>query len=80
MLSPSLLNPFVSRRDSRIANGFTDVVKSLVSDIILPPIALLPFINRNMHEKFIVLRKGPNYPYNTIKQAAEDGALTMAWG
>ena len=51
-----------------------------MSDIILPPIALLPFINRNMHEKFIVLRKGPNYPYNTVKQAAEDGAVTMAWG
>jgi len=63
-----------------IANGFTDIVKSLVSDIILPPIALLPFINRNLHEKFFVLRTGPNYPYNTLKQAAEDGAVTMAWG
>jgi large conductance mechanosensitive channel len=37
-----------------------------VSDILLPPIALLPFINRNMHENFFVLRKGPNYPYNTV--------------
>jgi large conductance mechanosensitive channel len=55
-------------------------VKSLVSDIILPPIALLPFINRNLHEKFFVLRKGPAYPYNTLKQAAEDGAVTLAWG
>ena len=70
----------VSHHDSRIANGFTAVVKSLVSDIILPPIALLPFIDRNLHEKFLVLRRGPNYPYNTLKQAAEDGAVTMAWG
>ena len=80
LLSLYPLNPFVSHHSSRIANGFTDVVKSLVSDILLPPIALLPFINRNMHEKFFVLRRGPNYPYNTLKQAAEDGAVTMAWG
>ena len=51
-----------------------------MSDIILPPVALLPFINRNLPEKFFVLRKGPNFPYNTLKQAAEDGAVTLAWG
>ncbi len=51
-----------------------------MSDIILPPIALLPFFNRNLQQTFLVLREGPNYPYNTLQQAAEDGAVTMAWG
>jgi len=70
--------PFVQRR---LTGGPTDVASDrLISDIILPPIALLHFINRNLHERFLVLQKGPNYPYNTLKQAAEDGAVTMAWG
>ncbi|EIM87068.1 gated mechanosensitive channel [Stereum hirsutum FP-91666 SS1] len=67
-----------------IAQGFTKVVNSLVSDILLPPIALFPFINRNFEEKFVVLRKGPHadkgHGYNTIDQAMEDGAVIMAYG
>lgn len=65
---------------SSIAKGFTDVVNSLVSDIILPPIALLPFIRKNFSNKFWVLRKGPGYPYNTVQQAIDDGAVAMAYG
>ncbi|KIK63171.1 hypothetical protein GYMLUDRAFT_483793 [Collybiopsis luxurians FD-317 M1] len=67
-----------------IANGFTKVVNSLVSDILLPPVALLPFINRNFEEKFVVLRKGPHaapgHGYNTLEQAAADGAVVLAYG
>jgi len=65
-----------------IANGFTKVVNSLVSDILLPPVALLPFINRNFEEKFVVLRSGPNpgHGYNTIDQAAADGAVVLMYG
>ncbi|KAJ3734203.1 gated mechanosensitive channel [Lentinula guzmanii] len=67
-----------------IANGFTKVVQSLVSDILLPPIALLPFIDRNFEEKFVVLRKGPHatpgHGYNTLEQAAADGAVVLAYG
>jgi len=57
-----------------------------VSEILLPPLSLLPFINRNMDEKFAILRRGPNYNttdghgYNTLKQAADDGAVVMAYG
>jgi hypothetical protein len=29
---------------------------------------------RNLPAKFTVLRAGPNHPYNTLQQAAEDGA------
>lgn len=71
---------------NRLAAAFTTVVTSFVSDILLPPLSLLPFINRNMDEKFAVLRRGPNYNqtmaigYNTLKQAADDGAVVLAYG
>lgn len=71
-----------------IAAAFTTVVTSFVSDIILPPISLLPFINKNFDEKFAILRHGPSYnrssphsqPYNTLQQALDDGAVVLAWG
>lgn len=42
----------------RVAAAFTSVVNSLVSDILLPPISLLPFLGRNLEEKFAVLKRG----------------------
>ncbi|KAJ5457874.1 hypothetical protein N7475_009262 [Penicillium sp. IBT 31633x] len=67
-----------------IANAFTKVVTSFVSDLVLPIVSLLPFLNRNMDEKFAVLSKGPNFNfengYNTLRQAREDGALVLAYG
>ena len=72
---------------SSIASAFTAIVKSLTSDIILPVISLLPFLNRNLDEKFAVLRAGHNYHhnngtkgYNTVNQALDDGAVVMAYG
>lgn len=68
----------------RIAAAFTTVVTSFISEILLPPISLLPFINRNLEEKFAILRRGPKYVkgigYNTLEQAAADGAVVMAYG
>lgn len=67
-----------------IANAFTKVVTSFVSDLVLPIVSLLPFLNRNMDQKFAVLSQGPNYVteegYNTLKQARADGALVLAYG
>ncbi|KAK1221562.1 hypothetical protein PQX77_015681, partial [Marasmius sp. AFHP31] len=65
-----------------IASQFTAVVNSLVSDILLPPISLLPFMSRNIEEKFLILSKGPhgNEGYNTRQQALDDGAVIMAYG
>lgn len=67
-----------------IANAFTKVVTSFVSDVVLPVVSLLPFLNRNMDQKFAILSRGPNFVegegYNTIKQARDDGALVLAWG
>ncbi|KAF7365007.1 Ion channel [Mycena venus] len=63
-----------------ISNSFQRIVNSLVSDILLPVLSLLPFIDRNMPSKFAVLRNGPNAPYNTIAQADDDGAITLNYG
>ncbi|TFK56338.1 ion channel [Heliocybe sulcata] len=64
-----------------IASAFTKVVNSLVSDVLLPPLSLLPFMRKNLPEKFVVLRGGHNGThYNTLKQAEDDGAVTMAYG
>lgn len=55
----------------------------MVTDIILPFVSLVPGINRNLEERFTVLRAGPNRTddgYNTKKQAQEDGAVVWAWG
>ncbi|KAF5324093.1 hypothetical protein D9619_011208 [Psilocybe cf. subviscida] len=69
---------------TQIASAFTAVVNSLVSDIILPPLSLLPFMARNLEEKFFVLRKGPHYRrtigYNTREQALDDGAVVWTYG
>lgn len=68
---------------SRIASAFTAVVKSLMSDVLLPPISLLPFMSqKNLPNKFAILRAGPNgtHGYNTLEQAQADGAVTMAYG
>ncbi|KAJ2915467.1 hypothetical protein MD484_g4953, partial [Candolleomyces efflorescens] len=69
-----------------IATTFTKVVNSLVSDIILPPLSLLPFMAKNLEEKFVVLQKGPHYysgphpGYNTREQALTDGAVIWTYG
>ncbi|KAH8811582.1 putative ion channel [Xylogone sp. PMI_703] len=66
-----------------LAAGFTTIVTSFVSDILLPPISLLPFMYKNLDEKFAVIKKGPHFErhgYNTLKQAQDDGAVVMAYG
>ncbi|OAL51673.1 hypothetical protein IQ07DRAFT_387838 [Pyrenochaeta sp. DS3sAY3a] len=69
-----------------LAASFTACANSLVSDIILPLISLLPFLARNLDEKFAILKHGPNYNgtiangYNTVGQALADGAVVFAYG
>lgn len=69
-----------------IASAFTQVVNSFVTDIILPPISLLPFLARNLDEKFAVLKGGDGFTngtlkgYNTVNQARDDGAVVLAYG
>lgn len=67
-----------------LASVFTDLVKSFVGDILMPPLSVLLPINKNIEQKFAVLRVGNNYNesigYNTLHQAQEDGAVIMAYG
>jgi large conductance mechanosensitive channel len=70
----------------RLAASFTACANSLVTDIILPVISLLPFLSRNLDEKFAIFQKGPQYNstiangYNTKDQALADGAVVFAYG
>ena len=72
--------------DYSLAAAFTACANSLVTDIILPIISLLPFLSRNLPEKFATLKHGPNYNstisngYNTKGQALDDGAIVFAYG
>lgn len=67
-----------------IANIFTDLIKTFVSAILMPPLSVLFPVNKNIEEKFAVLRYGANYNattgYNTLHQALDDGAVVMAYG
>ncbi|KAK0744165.1 large-conductance mechanosensitive channel [Schizothecium vesticola] len=67
-----------------IASMFTAVITSLVSDILLPPLSIILPLNKNLEEKFAVLRKGPQYDadrgYNTLEIARNDGAVVLAYG
>lgn len=68
-----------------LAAAFTTIVNSFVSDILLPPLSVILPLNRNLDEKFAVLKPGPNYDpkhggYPTIKMAQDDSAVIMAWG
>ncbi|KAH7081410.1 putative large-conductance mechanosensitive channel [Paraphoma chrysanthemicola] len=69
-----------------LAAAFTSIANSLVSDILLPIISLLPFLARNLDEKFAILKHGPHYNhtisngYNTVTQALDDGAVVFAYG
>ncbi|KAF2748185.1 hypothetical protein M011DRAFT_380462, partial [Sporormia fimetaria CBS 119925] len=69
-----------------IATTFTTLTTSLVSDILLPLLSLLPFLSHDLAEKFSTLRRGPHYNvtlpagYNTVSQALDDGAVVFAWG
>ncbi|KAK2066833.1 hypothetical protein P8C59_000616 [Phyllachora maydis] len=67
-----------------LASMFTAVTTSFVSDIMLPPLSVIFPLNKNLQEKFAVLRPGPNYAredgYNTLKLAQDDGAVVMAYG
>ncbi|CAK7220210.1 hypothetical protein SBRCBS47491_004111 [Sporothrix bragantina] len=67
-----------------IASSFTGIVNSFVSDILLPPLSVLLPLNKNLDEKFAVLKPGPHYVkehgYNTLQFAQDDGAVVMAYG
>jgi large conductance mechanosensitive channel len=63
-----------------VGAAFTTIVKSLVSDIIMPPIGLL--LGRADFANFFVLLKGgaKGPPYATLEEARAAGAVTINYG
>jgi large conductance mechanosensitive channel len=63
-----------------IGAAFGTIVKSLVADVIMPPIGLL-LGNVDFTNLFIVLKQGAQAgPYATIAAANEAGAVTLNYG
>lgn len=64
-----------------VGTAFTAMVKSLVSDVIMPPIGLL-LGNVDFSNLFITLKEGDKLPapYATLSAAQEAGAVTINIG
>lgn len=63
-----------------IGSAFTTIVKSLVDDIILPPIGLISG-DVDFNDLFVLLKGGdPAGPYLTLFAAQEAGAVTINYG
>jgi large conductance mechanosensitive channel len=63
-----------------IGGAFGTIVKSLVDDVIMPPIGLA-LGGVDFADKFIVLKEGTAAaPYATVEAAREAGAVTLNWG
>lgn len=63
-----------------IGAAFGSIVKSLVDDVIMPPIGLL-LGNVDFSELFFVLKEGATTaPYATLAAAKEAGAVTLNYG
>jgi large conductance mechanosensitive channel len=64
-----------------IGGAFGTIVKSLVDDVIMPPIGLA-LGNVDFANLFVLLKTGPNAPppYPTVAQAHAAGAVTINYG
>jgi large conductance mechanosensitive channel len=63
-----------------IGSAFGNIIKSLVEDILMPPIGLL-IGGVDFSNFFLILKEGtPPKPYGTLSAALEAGAVTLNWG
>ena len=63
-----------------VGAAFSTFVKSLVNDILMPPVSLI-LGSDNFANLFVVLKKGnPIGPYTTLEKAQEAGAITLNFG
>lgn len=63
-----------------IGGAFGTIVKSLVSDVIMPPIGLL-LGGVDFSDLFVTLKEGTTVgPYATLAAAQEAGAVTISYG
>jgi large conductance mechanosensitive channel len=63
-----------------LGGAFTPIVRSLVDDVIMPPIGIV-LGEVDFSDLFLVLRSGATpEPYATVETAREAGAVTLNWG
>lgn len=63
-----------------IGAAFNSVVKSIVDDIIMPPLGMLTG-NLDFSDKFLILKDGnPGAPYASLTQAKGAGAVVISYG
>jgi large conductance mechanosensitive channel len=63
-----------------IGAAFGAIIKSLVADVIMPPIGLL-LGNVDFSNIFVVLKEGATAaPYASLDAAKEAGAVVISWG
>ncbi|MDY0178823.1 MAG: large-conductance mechanosensitive channel protein MscL, partial [Synergistaceae bacterium] len=63
-----------------IGSAFGTIVKSLVTDILMPPIGLM-FGGVDFSDLFLTLKEGATPgPYATLASAQEAGAVTIGYG
>jgi large conductance mechanosensitive channel len=63
-----------------VGAAFTTVVKSLVDDLLMPPLGLI-LGNVDFSDKFLLLRGGtPEPPYASLDQAKKAGATLLSYG
>lgn len=63
-----------------VGASFSTLAKSLVDDVIMPPIAAL-MGNQDFNDLFVILKRGSEAPpYNTLADAQSAGAITLNYG
>ena len=63
-----------------VGAAFTTVVKSLVDDLLMPPLGVI-LGNVDFSDKFLLLRDGtPAPPYVSVDQAKKAGATVLSYG
>jgi large conductance mechanosensitive channel len=64
-----------------IGGAFTPIVKSLVDDVLMPPLGLM-MGNVDFSSKYMLLKEGAEFagPYETLAAAQEAGAITLNYG
>ena len=63
-----------------IGAAFGTIVKSLVADVLMPPIGIL-LGNVDFSNLFFIIKEGTTSgPFSTLAEAKESGAVVVAWG
>ena len=62
-----------------MASGVSTAASSLTEDVLTPFLSLMT-TGGKQKPYFVVLKKGPHFPYSDSSEASEDGAVIMNYG